>query len=182
MHNAIGLLEVSSIAQGFLVADEMIKAAEVELLLARTICAGKHITLVGGQVGAVKSSVETGIRIAGFALIDSMIIPNIHEAVFTAIRGLNLVQPSGALGIVESFSVASIIESADAAVKAAAVQLIEVRIAMALGGKAFYTLTGTVGDVKSAVEAGKKIIADKGLLVNAVVIPGPRPEIFREII
>ena len=35
------------------------------------------------------------------------------------------------LGIVESYSVASLIEGADAAVKAATVKLIEVRLAMA---------------------------------------------------
>ena len=59
-----------------------------------------------------------------------------------------------ALGIVESFSVASLIEGADAAVKAANVQLIEIRLAMALGGKAFVTLTGNVAAVQSAVDAG----------------------------
>src|ERR1035437_8968910 len=40
-----------------------------------------------------------------------------------------------ALGIVESFSVTSLIEGADAAVKTANVQLIEIRLAMALGGE-----------------------------------------------
>ena len=59
-----------------------------------------------------------------------------------------------ALGIVESFSVASLIEGADAAVKAANVQLIEIRLAMALGGKAFVTMTGNVAAVQSAVDAG----------------------------
>ena len=59
-----------------------------------------------------------------------------------------------ALGIVESFSVASLIEGADAAVKTANVELIEIRLAMALGGKAFVTLTGDVAAVESAVDAG----------------------------
>ncbi len=182
MENAIGLIEVSSIAQGFLVADEMLKAADVELLISRTICSGKHITLVCGAVGAVNASVETGRRIADFALIDSLIIPNVHESIFPAIRGLNIIEDVSSLGIVECFSVASLIEAADAAVKAAQVQLIEIRLAMALGGKAFFTLTGTVADVKAAVDAAKNYIAEKGLLVNAVVIPGPRKEIYREII
>ncbi|HON57071.1 MAG TPA: BMC domain-containing protein [bacterium] len=182
MQNAIGLIEVSSIAQGYLVADEMLKAAEVELLIARTICSGKHITLVCGEVGAVKASVEAGRRFADFALVDSLIIPNVHESVFPAIRGMNVIDNPDALGIVESFSVAALIEGADAAVKAAQVQLIEVRLAMALGGKAFFTLTGTVADVKAAVEAAQEFIKEKGLLVNAVIIPGPRKEIYREII
>ena len=53
---------------------------------------------------------------------------------------------------------------------------------MALGGKAFCTLTGEVAAVTSAVESGAKVIADKGLLVNKIVIPQPRPELLSEMI
>ncbi len=81
-----------------------------------------------------------------------------------------------------SFSVASLIEGADAAAKSANVKLIEVRLAMALGGKAFVTLTGNVAAVRSAVESGAQVIAKKGLLVNKVVIPQPRKELLSEMI
>ena len=86
------------------------------------------------------------------------------------------------LGILESFSVASLIEGADAAVKSASVKLLEIRLAMALGGKAFCTLTGDVAAVQSAVDAGAKLISEKGLLVNKVVIAQPRKELLSEII
>jgi microcompartment protein CcmL/EutN len=86
------------------------------------------------------------------------------------------------LGIIESFSVASLIEGADAAVKAANVQLVEIRLAMALGGKAFVTLTGDVAAVESAVDAGAQVVSQKGLLVNKVVIPHPRPELLGDMI
>ena len=36
--NSIGLIELSSIAAGYLVGDAMLKAADVELLLSRSIC------------------------------------------------------------------------------------------------------------------------------------------------
>ena len=87
-----------------------------------------------------------------------------------------------ALGIIESFSVASLIEAADAAVKTSAVELIEIRLAMALGGQAFCTLTGDVAAVKAAVDAGAAVVAEKGLLVNKVVIPSPRRELLSEIV
>ena len=79
-----------------------------------------------------------------------------YESVFSALRGITKVEVLEALGIVESFSVASLIEGADAAVKAANVQLVEIRLAMALGGKAFVTLTGSVAAVESAVAAGRR--------------------------
>lgn len=180
--SALGLVEVSSIAQGFYVADVMLKAAEVALVVSRTVCSGKYIVIINGLVGAVKSSVKAGIEAADFSIIDSMIIPNIHPDVIPAIKGLNQISETEALGIVESFSISSLIEGADAAVKTADVKLIEVRLAMALGGKAFFTLTGSVADVTSAVNSAVELIGDKGLLVNKMIIPRPRSEIFQELI
>ena len=180
--NSFGLIELTSIAAGYEVCDAMLKAAAVRLLLSRSICSGKYIVLVCGDVAAVTASVEAGGRVGRHSLIDSFVIPNIHESVAPAISGTNKVEVMEALGIIESFSVASLIEAADAAVKTANVKLIEVRLAMALGGKAFVTLTGTVAAVRSAVDAGAAVVAAKGLLTNKVVIPQPRPELMQEMI
>lgn len=180
--NSIGLIELSSIAAGFQVGDAMLKAAGVEMVLARSICSGKYMVLVRGDVAEVEAAVAAGVGAGSFSVIDSFVIPNIHEAVFPALSGTSKVQALEALGVVESFSVASLIEGADAAVKAANVQLIEVRLAMALGGKAFVTMTGNVAAVESAVDAGARAVAGKGMLVNKVVIPHPRPELLNEMI
>lgn len=180
--NSIGLIELSSIAAGFAVTDAMLKAADVELVLARTICSGKYMVLVRGDVAAVEASVRAGTTAGDFSVIDSFVIPNVDEQVFPAIAGTGKVEVLGALGAIESFSVASLIEAADAAVKAANVKLIELRLAMALGGKAFVTMTGDVAAVEAAVSAGAAVAAQKGLLVNRVVIPSPRSELLNEMI
>jgi microcompartment protein CcmL/EutN len=180
--NSIGLIELTSIAAGMQAADIMLKTAAVELIISRTICSGKYMVLIGGDVAEVQSSVDAAANQIEFAVIDTFVIPNVHPEIFPALAGQNNVSELEALGIIESFSVASLIEGADAAVKAASVKLIEVRLAMALGGKAFCTLTGEVAAVTSAVEAGARIIADKGLLVNKVVIPHPRKELLSEMV
>jgi len=180
--NSIGLIELGSIAAGFQAADAMLKAADVELVLARTICSGKYMVLVRGDVAAVGAAVDAGLVAGDFAVIDSFVIPNLHESIFPAIAGTTKVEALEALGILEAFSVASLIEGADAAVKAANVQLIELRLAMALGGKAFASMTGSVAAVRAAVDAGAQAIAKKGLLVNKVVIPQPRSELLDEMI
>ncbi len=180
--NSIGLIELTSIAAGFQVADAMLKAAEVEIILSRTICSGKYMVLIVGDVAAVTASVQAGGIAGRGSIIDVFIIPQVHPAVFPAIAGTSKVEILEALGIVESFSVASLIEAADAAVKASRVQLIEIRLAMALGGKAFVTLTGEVAAVQAAVDAGAAVIAEKGLLVNKVVIPQPRKELLSEVL
>ncbi len=40
---SIGLIELSSVAAGFEVADTMLKAGDVRLLLSRSICSGKFM-------------------------------------------------------------------------------------------------------------------------------------------
>ena len=105
-----------------------------------------------------------------------------HPDVFTALGHTQPVQPNGALGILESFNVATMIKAADAAAKAASVTLLELRLAMALGGKAFCTMTGDVGSVQAAVAAGRQVIADAGVLVYATVISRPHPDVYREVV
>ena len=180
--NSIGLIEMGSIAGGFLVCDAMLKAADVELVLARTICSGKYMVLIRGDVGSVEAAVRAGQAAGSFSIIDTFLIPNVHESIFPAIAGITKVNALEALGIIESFSVASLIEGADAMAKTAQVQLVEVRLAMALGGKAFASVTGSVAAVTAAVEAGAAMIGRKGLLVNKVIIPQPRPELLNEMI
>jgi microcompartment protein CcmL/EutN len=181
-NNSIGLIELTSIAAGYQAADAMLKASNVHMLLSRSICSGKYMVMVRGDVAAVEASVAAGMSGCRFAVIDSFVIPNLHEAVFPAIAGSSKVEALNALGIVESFSVAALIEGADAAVKAANVQLIEIRLAMALGGKAFVTMTGDVAAVQASVDAAAQVVGQKGMLVNKVVIPHPRGELLNEMI
>ncbi len=181
-YSAIGMVEYSSIAKGIGSADAMIKAAAVELMISRTICSGKFINLVTGDVSAVTSSVEAGEAYGAECVIDSFVIANIHPDVMAAMSGSTDVRNLESLGIIEAFSVASLIVGADAAAKAANVRLIEVRLAMALGGKAFVTLTGAVGAVESAVAAGKEVVSKAGMLVSTVVIPSPSEELMRDIL
>lgn len=180
--NSLGLVEMSSIAAGMEAADIMLKTSEVELIMSRAICSGKYMVLIGGDVAAVQTAVETASLTIDYAIIDTFVIPNIHKDIFPALSGHTDVKELQSLGILESFSVASLIEGADAAVKSASVQLLEIRLAMALGGKAFCTITGDVAAVQSAIDAGAKLISEKGLLVNKVVIAQPRKELLSELI
>lgn len=180
--NAIGIVELSSIAAGYASSDAMLKAADVDLLLARSICSGKYMVAVAGLVADVQSATQAGVAASEGCVIDSTVLSNLHPAVFPAISGASPVAELRALGVIEAFSVTSLIEAADTAVKSANVQLIEIRLAMALGGKAFVTLTGDISSVQAAVDAGSGVVSDKGLLVNKVVIPRPHPNLLNEVV
>ena len=180
--NAIGLIELSSIAAGYATGDAMLKAGDVDMLLARSICSGKYLLMVGGDIATVQASVEAGIRVCSEAVIDSAVLSNLDPSVIPAISGATEVGKLEALGVIEAFSVTSLIEAADAAAKAADIKLVEIRLAMALGGKAFVTLTGSVSSVEAAVEAGSQLVAEKGLLVNRVVIARPHESLLNEMV
>ncbi len=184
MPKAIGMIELSSIGIGYEVEDAMLKASSVQLLIARTICSGKYIVIVGGEVSDVNSSVDAGLAISEEAIIDSLVIPNVHDSLFPALSSSVTLTMDAikALGIVETFTVASILEAADAAAKAAEVTLFRIHVAMAIGGKGFMLLTGDVSAIRAAVDAGAYVAKQRGVLVSQVVIPRPREELFSEYI
>lgn len=172
----IGCIELNSIGQGMHAADEMVKAAEVELVVARPTCPGRYLAIVAGDVGAVQSSVEVGRQISEDMMVDSFVIPNVHEDIAPALHGATGVVDIQALGIIETATTASCILAADASAKAANVTLLEIRFAAGLGGKAFVVMTGDVGSVKAAVEAGVAGVEDTGPVLSHIVIPSPSEE------
>lgn len=182
MVQSIGLLELTSIARGIEAADAMLKSAQVELLEAKPICPGKYIVLVCGDVSAVKNSLETGNTVGEQAVIDSFVLPNVHPQVIKAISYASAVADIKAMGVIETFSIAALIVAADTAVKAAEVDLIEIRMGMGIGGKSFVTLTGDVAAVKASIETGMASASEKGMLVEHVIIPSPHIQIKEHIL
>ncbi|WP_329887029.1 BMC domain-containing protein [Pseudoramibacter sp. HA2172] len=170
MRRALGMIELNSIARGIRVTDEMLKASQVDLVRSSTVCPGKYIVLIAGEVGEVEASMKVGEQLAAAYTVNTLLIPNIHEQLVPALMGTTRVIKTEALGVLEFYSIASAITAADTAAKAAQIQLIEVRIGYAIGGKGFVTLTGDVGAVKAAVAAAE---SDRDLLVETTVIPRP---------
>ena len=182
MIRAIGLVEFVSIAKGIEAADAMLKAANIELLDAKPVCPGKYIVLICGDVSAVENSVRAGKNIGGGHVVDDFVIPNVHPQVIKSISCSTIVEDLQALGVIESFSIATLIVAADAAVKTGEVDLIEVRVGMGIGGKSFVTLTGDVGSVKTAISAGNEKCAENGMLLESVVIPSPHKNLKSSIL
>lgn len=168
---AIALVETNSIAMGIMAGDAMVKKAVVQLLEARPICPGKYMVLVGGEVGPVRESYQVGVSTAADTLVDRLLLPNVHRSVFPALMSATPPRGDEALGIIETVTAAVCIVAADAAVKTADVQLLEIRLANGLGGKSFVLLEGIVADVEAAVAAGIELVKQEGLLIRQVIIP-----------
>ena len=179
---AIGVVESNCIPLGVLAGDSMMKAADVDLCSAQTACAGKYIVIVSGQVAAVKAAVTAGVESAASALVDSLVIPNVDERVIIAMTGAPAIDHAEALGIIETFSLASSISAADTAVKTAEVELIEVRLGRGMGGKSFIVFTGAVSAVEAAIKAAEAGEGSKGLIGGCVVIPSPHMDMVNALL
>lgn len=180
----VGVLEFQSVGKGMQAQDEMLKTASVSVLLGRTICAGKYLLAVSGGVDEVQTAVDMGTKIGGESVIDSLVCPRVHPAVFAAL-GQSVILPSTrvpALGIVESFGACSILAASDYAAKAGNVTLIRLHLAMAIGGKGLLMLVGPLSDVKTSTKAAADEVRRRGLLVSEVVISNPAEELLMEYI
>lgn len=178
----IGCVELNSIAMGMHTADEMVKAASVELVLARPTCPGRYLIVVTGDTGAVNSAVATGRETGQDMIVDWFTIPNVHEDVVPALTGTGPMAKINALGVIETMTTASCILAADAAAKAGSVSLLEIRFASGLAGKSFVTMTGDVGSVRASVEAGVAGVAEAGPVLSHVVIPSPSEALKEQLL
>lgn len=181
MYETIGFLELNSIAKGIEAADIILKTAEVDLIYAKAGCPGKYYILFTGEVAAVNASIEAGKEVGGGYTVDSCVIPRVHPQVIKAINMTCAPVTVGAVGVMEFFSVTAAVYAADAAVKAADVDLMDVRLGTGIGGKSFVVMTGEVAAVSASVDAGTHTENAAGMTVSSVVIPNPRKEIFESL-
>ncbi len=182
--NAIALVEFNSIAHGIAFADEMVKGGNVKLLDNYPTCPGKHIVIVSGDTDAVKQAVKNGFTVGKDFVLEYSIIPNVHEDVLKGAMGIPSVSLNDidAIGIVESFSIIKCVEAADMALKESQVKLVDMRLGKALGGKAYFILTGAVGAVKSSVMAAVEFLKENTNLVQFKIIPAPADELKKSLL
>jgi microcompartment protein CcmL/EutN len=182
MDPAIACLEFISIARGIRTCDEMAKKASVRVIESTPICPGKYIVVIGGATGPVGEAYRHGLDFGGEAVVDELYLPNAHEQLFPAISAATSIAEVNALGVVETFSATAGILAADASCKRSAVQLIELRLARGMAGKAFYTMTGSVPDIETAIAAAEEIIGkSSGYLLRSEIIRNPHPDLVAKL-
>lgn len=182
MSKAIAMVEYSTVATGIQAADIMVKTAEVELIEAEVVCPGKYIVLISGDLSAVRAAVDSSKTHFPAKLIDSFVLGNPHESIFPAIYGATDVENPRALGVVETYSAASIIVAADVAAKTSLVDLIELRIAKGMCGKSYLLMTGEVASVQAAVDKVKADLKDTAMFLDSSVIANPDMKMWKNML
>jgi microcompartment protein CcmL/EutN len=178
---ALGVLEIATIARGVVVADAALKRAPAVLLSSRAVSGGKHLVMLEGGVAEVDEAIQAGARAAGDLLLDRVMLAAADPQVWPML-GAPVAAPdwagdrgAEAVAILETRTVCASIEAADAACKRADVTVRDVRFAVDLAGKAYFTLTGTLDAIDAAADAARDAAGDR--LVGGEVIAQPSPDL-----
>jgi microcompartment protein CcmL/EutN len=178
---ALGVLEIATIARGVVAADAAVKRAPAVLLSSRAVSGGKHLVMLEGGVAEVEEAMAAGVLAAGDILLDRVQLAAADDQVWpmlgAPVTPLDWAADPGAeaVVIVETRTVCGAIAAADAACKAAEVAVRDVRFAIDLAGKAYFTLTGTLDAIEAAADAARQAAGDR--LVGAELIAQPAPEL-----
>ena len=182
-HPALALVELHSIARGLLAADAAAKRALIDLLECTPVSPGKYLLLFAGGVAEVDEGLQAAKAAAGDALLDTLFLPQAHPQLLPALRagqaGLPRVaarREGESVGVLELVTVGAALRAADAACKAAEVELQLLQLARGIGGKAFFLLRGALTDVEAAMLAAQGA-AGEGLIAGAEIIAAPAAEL-----
>ncbi|GAA0687121.1 MULTISPECIES: BMC domain-containing protein [Clostridium] len=172
MHRSIGAMEFRSISKGIEISDLIVKKSSVELILFKNICPGKFLTIISGNEGEVKESIDYGISISNGYAVDTFIVNAVHNDIILGLKNKYNVTNKGALGIIETSNVCSGIQALDKVMKDSNVSIVKMQLAFCIGGKFVSIISGEVSDVENGVRAAREAIDEKKI-INISVIPSP---------
>lgn len=184
---ALGVLEIGSIARGVVVADAAIKRAPALLVHSRAVSGGKHLVILEGGVAEVGEAMAAGRAVAAELLVGAALLPAADDQVWPML-GAPVSPPdwspdpaAEAVAIVETRTVCAAIAAADAACKAAEVVVRDVRFAVDLAGKAYFTLTGDLDAIQASADAAGAAAGDHRVGLEVIAQPAPelRGRLFR---
>lgn len=177
---ALGIIEYKSVAKGIYSCDLMVKKAPVRIVATHPICPGKYMTIISGEVADVEESMKVGIESGKDMVVNDLYLPYVHRSIIPAIAGTTEINNFDAIGIIETFSVTTCVQAADIAVKGTPIQLVEIRLANGLGGKAYFIMTGKLADVQVALDIAEEFAIKDGMLANSELIANPHPQLIEK--
>ena len=181
MFKSVGVIELKSVPKGVEATDAALKSAGVEMVAAHPACPGKYEIILTGSISNVTAAVEHVLSKFDGYVIDSSVMGRIDEQVIKALFGTQKSERKGSLGLIETFSAATAIKAADLAVKTSRVEIFDLRVSRGMGGKGVVMLTGEVGDVTAAVEAGSNYAKGTGMLSSYSIIAAPHEELWNQM-
>jgi len=181
---ALALLDIRDVPLGLRALDALSKEAPVQVLAAGTVQRGAYLILFAGEVEPVERSFHRALEVANGAVADRVLLAHAEERIVPAIlqQAIRWPSPGDTAGVVQTGAAPTLLRAIDAALKGAMVDLVEMRIAEGLGGKAIATLWGETHDVEAALSLANQAIA-RGVDhdCSTTIIPNADDELVRAI-
>ncbi len=195
---SLALIEVANLAPAFVVADRLVKFADVELLGIEGPDGTHQCIKLAGSAESVQLAGEVAIKIAQAMGSDGLIswlagprpetfqvvnLPAIFNPLLEAYdarvpRDSAMTSTPDALGLLETQGLVAALHATDTMLKSASVELVgKEKI-----GAAYVTIMirGDVAAVQAAIAAGQSIVERLGgKLIHADVITRPHPDLAR---
>ncbi|MBR2646678.1 MAG: BMC domain-containing protein [Clostridia bacterium] len=181
MYKSIGVIELKNIPKGVEATDAALKSAGVDMVASHPSCPGKYEIILTGSISNVTAAVDHVLSKFEGYVIDSSVMGRIDEQVIKALFGTQTGEKKGSLGLIETYSAATCIKAADIAVKTSRVEIFDLRVSRGMGGKGVVMLTGEVGDVTAAVEAGSNYAKQSGQLSSNSIIAAPHEGLWEQL-
>jgi len=177
---ALGLLETQGLTPLIEGADEMVKAADVELIGWAFIGGALCHLVVRGDVAAVQTAVDAGRRAAEIAgpVHATLVLPQPIEGLGGLLPPPSTAEPEscGALGLLETTGYAGSVGGSDAMIKAADVEIL--RLSIGSGGRIVSLIRGSLDSVQAAIQEGAEAAQQVGELNVSRVISRPDPQVM----
>ena len=173
---ALALLEMDGVASGLSALDSMVKQASIEVLEANLVEPGKFLVLVAGGVAEVEESHGRAVEVHKEAITSHMVLSMAHPSLMAGLRGEESTGAPDTIGVIEGTDVAGTLLSADRALKDAQVDLVGIRVAVALGGRGYFLVSGAQHDVEAAIDAAREVLTSRGCLHRTECIARPHSE------
>lgn len=181
-HPALAVVEFRDIPTGMFATDAMLKKAPIAYVKCGTISHGRYLTMIGGTAASVDEALDEGVLQGGDSVLDRIMLADVHPRVYEAIIGGRRTRGQGALAIIETGTVASNVRAAEAALKATAVELVEIRLADAgLSGKGVSLYQGDLHEIEEAVEVATRYLEHAGVTARHRIIAAPHESLLAQI-
>jgi microcompartment protein CcmL/EutN len=179
---ALAIVEFSDIPAGMFATDALLKKAPIAFIRCGTISRGRYLALIGGTTASVDEALGEALAQGRDAVLDHVMLADVHPQVYDAVAGRRTPAGHGALAIIETDTVASIVRAAETALKATDVQVIEIRLGDAgLSGKGICIFEGDLFHVQEAVEIARRFLGETGAPARHRIIASPHESFVSQV-
>ena len=169
---ALAIVEFSSVAVGTRATDALMTKSPVTLRRVGSFQPGRFAALFTGGVAEVDEAFVEALRVGAESLVDRLLLADVDPTVLEATLGKTVGWVDGdCLAVIESSTLAGVIEASDAAVKGASVRIVQLQLGDGLGGKGIAHLIGEQMDIEAAVEIGSMKAARPDRTIQTSIIP-----------